>query len=61
MPVSFYVDPAMLGDIEARGTSEITLSYTMFRTELPEASLAAPSPVRRLAAAPSDQAGTIEQ
>lgn len=61
MPVSFYVDPAMLADIEARGTSEITLSYTMFRTEIPEASLAAPPAERRLAAVPSDEAGTIQQ
>ena len=38
MPVTFYVDPAMLDDIEARGITEITLSYTMFRAELPEAS-----------------------
>ena len=55
MPVSFYVDPAMLDDLEARGTREITLSYTMFRTEAPEAS--------RVAAAPGGgiAAGTIEQ
>jgi cytochrome c oxidase assembly protein subunit 11 len=59
MPVSFYVDPAMLDDIESRGVNEITLSYTMFRTELPEASLPAPS-ASRLAAAPGG-ASTIEQ
>ena len=60
MPVSFYVDPAMVDDLEARGTSEITLSYTMFRTELPEASLVA-RPESRLAAVPAESAGTIEQ
>jgi len=60
MPVSFYVDPAMLGDLETRGTTQITLSYTMFRAELPEASLAAPGD-SRLAAAPVAGAGTIEQ
>ena len=60
MPVSFYVDPAMVDDLEARGTSEITLSYTMFRTELPEASLVA-RPESRLAAVPAERAGTIEQ
>ena len=56
MPVTFYVDPAMLDDIESRGITEITLSYTMFRTALPEAS--------RLAAAPESNGGgdgTIEQ
>lgn len=37
MPVSFYVDPAMLDDIEARGVTGITLSYTMFPADLPEA------------------------
>jgi cytochrome c oxidase assembly protein subunit 11 len=62
MPVSFYVDPAMVDDIEARGTNEITLSYTMFRAELPEAeaSLAAPSDTR-LAAARNDGDATIER
>ena len=59
MPVSFYVDPAMLDDLEARGTREITLSYTMFRTEAPEAS-SRPRRGGRLAAAPA-AAGTIEQ
>jgi cytochrome c oxidase assembly protein subunit 11 len=61
MPVSFYVDPAMLDDIESRGIREITLSYTMFRTDLPEVSLGATPGGSRLAAAPSDGDGTIEQ
>ena len=63
MPVSFYVDPAMLDDLESRGITEITLSYTMFRTTLPEASLrAAPAASRLAAAAPEGGgAGTIEQ
>ncbi|MGL4311744.1 MAG: cytochrome c oxidase assembly protein [Paracoccaceae bacterium] len=41
MPVSFYVDPAMVDDDEAGGTKVITLSYTFFETDLPveEASL----------------------
>lgn len=60
MPVSFYVDPAMVDDIEARGTGEITLSYTMFRAELPEASLA-PTSASRLAAGPGTGAATIER
>ena len=37
MPVSFFVDPAMLDDLEARGVTEITLSYTMYPADLPEA------------------------
>ena len=36
MPESFYVDPAMLDDREARDVTGITLSYTMHRAELPE-------------------------
>ena len=62
MPVTFYVDPAMLDDIESRGITEITLSYTMFRAELPEAeaSLATPSD-SRLAAARDDGDTTIER
>ena len=44
MPVSFYVDPEMLRDADARGVRQITLSYTFHRTDLPEeyAALAAP-------------------
>jgi cytochrome c oxidase assembly protein subunit 11 len=30
MPVSFFVDPAILDDRDARGVSEITLSYTFY-------------------------------
>jgi cytochrome c oxidase assembly protein subunit 11 len=61
MPVSFYVDPAMLDDIEARGITEITLSYTMFPADVPEESASAPVPESRLAAAPSGGDGTIQQ
>ncbi len=35
MPVSFFVDPEMLQDPDARGVHQITLSYTMHRSELP--------------------------
>lgn len=49
MPVSFYVDPAILDDPETRGVTDITLSYTMYRTDLPEAAL--PGPKTTLAAA----------
>lgn len=61
MPVSFYVDPAMLDDIEARGTNEITLSYTMYRADLPEAASLSTASDTRLAAARGDGAATIER
>lgn len=35
MPVTFYVDPDMLDDRDARGTHTITLSYTFHPTDLP--------------------------
>ncbi|WP_111430458.1 cytochrome c oxidase assembly protein [Rhodobacteraceae bacterium DSL-40] len=41
MPVSFYVDPDMLTDREGRYVNDVTLSYTMNRTELPEGGAAA--------------------
>jgi len=35
MPVSFYVEPSIIEDSEARNLPTITLSYTFYETELP--------------------------
>jgi cytochrome c oxidase assembly protein subunit 11 len=37
MPVTFYVDPEMVDDVEASYVHTITLSYTFYETELPDA------------------------
>lgn len=36
MPVSFYIDPAMVADEAGRYVKHITLSYTFHTTDLPE-------------------------
>jgi cytochrome c oxidase assembly protein subunit 11 len=36
MPVSFYVDPSIMDDPEAKLIREITLSYTFYETPLPQ-------------------------
>jgi cytochrome c oxidase assembly protein subunit 11 len=57
MPVTFYVDPALLDDRETEGVDRITLSYTMYPAELPEdTASAAPGETTELAAAPAGRA-----
>ena len=41
MPVTFYVDPDILDDRDARGTHTITLSYTFHRADLRPEDMAA--------------------
>ena len=36
MPVTYYVDPAIVDDPEAGRLNSITLSYTFYQTDLPE-------------------------
>lgn len=36
MPVTFYVDPEIVDDIEAKHVNRITLSYTFHETDLPD-------------------------
>lgn len=36
MPVTFYVDPEMVDDRDAKYIKRITLSYTFYETDLPE-------------------------
>ena len=40
MPVSFYVDPDIVKDREAKFVKSITLSYTFYEIDLPIKSLA---------------------
>jgi cytochrome c oxidase assembly protein subunit 11 len=51
MPVSFFVDPAMLDDREAQGVRQITLSYTMHASAPPAEQAAGPAAATTLARA----------
>ena len=42
MPVIFYVDPEIVSDRDAGQIRDITLSYTFYETELPQAQAALP-------------------
>ncbi|SFQ95111.1 cytochrome c oxidase assembly protein [Poseidonocella sedimentorum] len=50
MPVSFYVDPAILEDAEGKYVHTITLGYTFYEIDLPEEAQAA----LRLSDSPTD-------
>jgi cytochrome c oxidase assembly protein subunit 11 len=60
MPVSFFVDPAMLDERETRNVNGVTLSYTMYPADLPEARLSG-AEATRYAAAPTPRGDTLEQ
>ena len=40
MPVSFFIDPQIVGDKDARGVTHITLSYTFYPVAAPQPGLA---------------------
>jgi cytochrome c oxidase assembly protein subunit 11 len=62
MPVSFIVDPALADDRETRDVTDITLSYTMYPADLPEADTAGVGRENaRFAAAPAGRGQTIER
>ncbi|MBL9046761.1 MAG: cytochrome c oxidase assembly protein [Tabrizicola sp.] len=50
MPVTFYVDPAMVSDPEGQFVHEIVLSYTFHTTPLPEEQAALETPAEDAAA-----------
>ena len=58
-PVSFFIDPAMLNDPDAKNVQEITLSYTFFRVNKGGASAASsPSSPGGAASRPFEKGGS---
>jgi cytochrome c oxidase assembly protein subunit 11 len=56
MPVSFYIDPAVLNDRDAKTVRDMTLSYTFFKVAKPaQASAAERAPSRADASIPNAQ------
>ena len=49
MPVSFYVDPAIMADKDGRKVGEITLSYTFYPVERPKQAAAVTKPAATVA------------
>jgi cytochrome c oxidase assembly protein subunit 11 len=56
LPVSFFIDPAIADDPDAKGIQEITLSYTFFKANKPDASAASVS-TKGAASKPFENAG----
>ena len=45
MPVTFFVDPEIVNDVEAKDLGHITLSYTFYQIDLPEGYAALDTPL----------------
>ncbi|WP_394181387.1 cytochrome c oxidase assembly protein [Yoonia maritima] len=54
MPVSFFVDPAIVDDREGKHVHTITLSYTFYQIDLPEEELQSAATSSTLTTAPQD-------
>ena len=54
MPVSFFVDPAIVDDREGQHVHTITLSYTFYEIDLPESEMQASIDSETLTPAPQD-------